>query len=386
MLVRNERYGKMSIYLDNAATTKPCGEAVSAAVDAMTENYGNPSSLHRAGLDAQLAVDRARKAIAASIGADSSEIYFTSGATESNNLALRGISAAYGRKRRKIVISSVEHASVDETASALEKNGFEIVRISPRDDGRFYADDFISACDENTCLVSMMLVNNETGYIMPVRETFMAVKRSYPEIITHCDCVQGYMKLPIKAASLGADLISLSAHKIHGVKGVGAIYIKKGVRVIPIVTGGKQEKGIRSGTESVPLIAAFGAAVDKFRPTIAERYERVSQLKSHLLGKMGGIENVAVNSPSDGSPYVINISAVGKRSEIMLHFLESKGIYVSSGSACSKGQQSGVLGEFGISGKRADGAVRISITAQTTEEELDEFVEALAEGMTKIRG
>ena len=386
MLVRNERYGKMSIYLDNAATTKPCGEAVSAAVDAMTENYGNPSSLHRAGLDAQLAVDRARKAIAASIGADSSEIYFTSGATESNNLALRGISAAYGRKRRKIVISSVEHASVDETASVLEKNGFEIVRISPRDDGRFYADDFISACDENTCLVSMMLVNNETGYIMPVRETFMAVKRSFPEIITHCDCVQGYMKLPIKAASLGADLISLSAHKIHGVKGVGAIYIKKGVRVIPIVTGGKQEKGIRSGTESVPLIAAFGAAVDKFRPTIAERYERVSQLKAHLLEKIGGIENVAVNSPSDGSPYVINISAVGKRSEIMLHFLESKGIYVSSGSACSKGQQSGVLGEFGISGKRADGAVRISITAQTTEEELDEFAEALAEGMTKIRG
>lgn len=386
MLVRNERYGKMSIYLDNAATTKPCGEAVSAAVDAMTENYGNPSSLHRAGLEAQLAVDRARKAIAASIGADSSEIYFTSGATESNNLALRGISAAYGRKRRKIVISSVEHASVDETASALEKNGFEIVRISPRDDGRFYADDFISACDENTCLVSMMLVNNETGYIMPVRETFMAVKRSFPEIITHCDCVQGYMKLPIKAASLGADLISLSAHKIHGVKGVGAIYIKKGVRVIPIVTGGKQEKGIRSGTESVPLIAAFGAAVDKFRPTIAERYERVSQLKAHLLEKIGGIENVTVNSPSDGSPYVINISAVGKRSEIMLHFLESKGIYVSSGSACSKGQQSGVLGEFGISGKRADGAVRISITAQTTEEELDEFAETLAEGMTKIRG
>ena len=243
-MVRNERYGKMSIYLDNAATTKPCGEAVSAAVDAMTENYGNPSSLHRAGLDAQLAVDKARKAIAASIGADSSEIYFTSGATESNNLALRGISAAYGRKRRKIVISSVEHASVDETASALEKNGFEIVRISPRDDGRFYADDFISACDENTCLVSMMLVNNETGYIMPVRETFMAVKRSFPEIITHCDCVQGYMKLPIKAASLGADLISLSAHKIHGVKGVGAIYIKKGY---PDSYGRKTGKGYPFG-------------------------------------------------------------------------------------------------------------------------------------------
>lgn len=375
----------MSVYLDNAATTKPCEEAVKAAVDAMTENYGNPSSLHRAGLDAQLVMDSARKTIAASIGAESSEIYFTSGATESNNLALRGASAAYGRRKKKIVISAVEHASVDETASALEKNGFEIVRVSPREDGRFYAEDFVSACDDNTCLISMMLVNNETGYIMPVKETFMAVKRNFPDIITHCDCVQGYMKLAIKASSLGADLISLSAHKIHGVKGVGAIYIKRGIRVIPVVTGGHQEKGIRSGTESVPLIAAFGAAVDCLKPTTAERYEKASQLKSYLLAQLADIENIVVNSPDDASPYVINISAVGKRSEIMLHFLESKGVYVSSGSACSKGQQSGVLGQFGISGKRADGALRISITAETTEAELDGFVSALKEGMDKIR-
>lgn len=375
----------MSVYLDNAATTKPCEEAVKAAVDAMTDNYGNPSSLHRAGLDAQLVMDGARKTIAASIGAESSELYFTSGATESNNLALRGASAAYGRRKKKIVISSVEHASIDETASALEKNGFEIVRVSPREDGRFYAEDFVSACDDNTCLLSMMLVNNETGYIMPVKETFMAVKRSFPEIITHCDCVQGFMKLPIKASSLGADLISLSAHKIHGVKGVGAIYIKRGIRVIPVVTGGHQEKGIRSGTESVPLIAAFGAAVERLKPTIAERYEKASQLKSYLLSQISNIENIVVNSPDDASPYVINISAVGKRSEIMLHFLESKGVYVSSGSACSKGQQSGVLGQFGISGKRADGALRISIIAETTEAELDGFVSALSEGMEKIR-
>jgi len=375
----------MSVYLDNAATTKPCEEAVKAAVDAMTDNYGNPSSLHRAGLDAQLVMDGARKTIAASIGAEGSELYFTSGATESNNLALRGASAAYGRRKKKIVISSVEHASIDETASALEKNGFEIVRVSPREDGRFYAEDFVSACDDNTCLISMMLVNNETGYIMPVKETFMAVKRKFPEIITHCDCVQGFMKLSIKASSLGADLISLSAHKIHGVKGVGAIYIKRGIRVIPVVTGGHQEKGIRSGTESVPLIAAFGAAVERLKPTIAERYEKTSQLKAYLLAKLADIDNIVVNSPDDASPYVINISAVGKRSEIMLHFLESKGVYVSSGSACSKGQQSGVLGQFGISGKRADGALRISITADTTEAELDEFVSALSEGMEKIR-
>ncbi len=376
----------MEVYLDNAATTKPCEEAVAAAVTAMTQKYGNPSSLHRAGLDAQLLMDAARKTIAESIGADSGCIYFTSGATESNNLALRGASAAYGRNRKKIVISAVEHASVEETASDLETKGFEVIRVSPREDGRFYAADFINACDENTCLVSMMYVNNETGYILPVKEVFSAINRRMPDIITHTDCVQAYMKLPVKVSALNADLVSLSAHKIHGVKGVGALYIRKGVRVLPIVTGGKQEKGIRSGTESVPLIAAFGAAVEKMLPTVAQRYEKALRLKAYLLEKLGGIEGVEVNSPGDGSPYVINISAGSKRSEIMLHFLESREIYVSSGSACSKGQQSGVLGQFGIRDKRADSALRVSITAATTEAELDAFCEGLRIGMEKVRG
>ena len=376
----------MPIYLDNAATTRLCAEAVEAAVEAMTVNYGNPSSLHKAGLEAQLLVDKARKIIAGSIGADPSCVYFTSGATESNNLALRGAAGAYGRRKKKIVISAVEHASVDETASALEAQGFEVVRVSPREDGRLYAADFLNACDENTFLISMMLVNNETGYILPVKETFTAVKRKYPDIITHCDCVQGYMKLPVKVNAMCADMISLSAHKIHGVKGVGAIYIKRGVRVVPIVTGGKQEKGIRSGTESVPLIAAFGAAAEKLLPTIGERYERVGALKKYLLDRLSGIDGTAVNSPEDGSPYVVNISAEGRRSEIMLHFLESKEIYVSSGSACSKGQQSGVLVQFGIKDKRADSAIRISMTAETTEEELDRLAEAIAEGFEKVRG
>ena len=376
----------MSIYLDNAATTKPCDEAVRAAVAAMTDNFGNPSSLHRAGLDAQLAMDGARKIIADSIGAEENCIYFTSGATESNNLALRGASAAYGRKAKRIVISAVEHASVEETAADLEKKGFEVTRVSPREDGRFYASDFVNACGEDVCLISMMYVNNETGYVLPVKETFAMVKRKYPHIITHTDCVQAYMKLPVKASALGADLISLSGHKVHGGKGVGALYIKKGVRVLPVVTGGKQEKGVRSGTESVPMICAFGAAVEKLAPTISERWDRVSALRAYLLEKLSAVDGISVNSPDDGSPYVVNISAEGKRSEIMLHFLESKGIYVSSGSACSKGQQSGVLGQFGIMGKRADSALRISMSAETTEAELDEFVTALAEGMEKVRG
>lgn len=376
---------KMAVYLDNAATTKPCAEAVEAITETLTANYGNPSSLHKMGLSAQLAVDKARKTIADALGCESGCIYFTSGATESNNLALRGACAAYGRRKKKIIVSSVEHASVAETVSELEKNGFEVVRISPSGRDGFNAADFVNAADEYTCLISMMLVNNETGHILPVKEVFAAVKRRFPEIITHCDCVQGFMKLPIKAAQLNADLISLSGHKIHAAKGIGALYIKKGVRVLPLVTGGKQEKGVRSGTESVPLIAGFGAAVEKLFPTIAERYERVSALKGFLLDRLSGIDGISVNSPENGSPYVINISAAGRRSEIMLHYLEEKGFYVSSGSACSKGAQSGVLGAFGINGKAADSALRISITAENTEEELADFVQALSEGIEKIR-
>lgn len=376
----------MSVYLDNAATTKPCAEAVKAILETVTENFGNPSSLHRAGLNAQLAVDKARKIIADSIGADNGEIYFTSGATESNNLALRGIVSAYGKRKKKIIISSVEHASVEETASALEKQGFEVVRVSPRDDGQFYADDFAGVCDNDTCIISMMFVNNETGHILPVGETFKKVKRRFPEIITHCDCVQGYMKIPIRVNNLCADMMSLSGHKVHAVKGVGVLYIKKGVRLIPIITGGHQEKGVRSGTESVPLIVSFGSAVEKYSPTVSERFEKVSSLKKYLLERLAEIDGVTVNSPENASPYIVNISACGKRSEIMLHFLEQKEIYVSSGSACSKGQKSGVLEQFGIKGKNADSAVRVSMTSETTEKELDAFADALREGIEKIRG
>lgn len=374
------------IYLDNAATTKPCEAAVAAVTEMMTENFGNPSSLHRAGLDAQLAVDKARKIIAGALNADSSNIIFTSGATESNNLAIRGACAAYGKKRRKIVASAVEHASVDETLTAMEKSGFEIVRVSPREDGKFYPADFLAVCDENTVLLTMMQVNNETGHILPVKDTFTAIKRRFPDIITHSDCVQAFMKLNISAKALNADLISISGHKVHSAKGVGALYIKKGIRVLPIVTGGKQEKGIRSGTESVPLICGFGAAVEHLQPTIAERYAHAQMLKDTLIGEISAIEGVTVNSPEDGSPYVINISAAGKRSEIMLHYLESFGIYVSSGSACSKGQQSGVLGQFGIHGKSADSALRVSVCGDTTIEDIRAFAEKLREGINSVRG
>lgn len=374
----------MSIYFDNASTTKPCKEAIEAVNRGLSELWGNPSSLHSMGVKAQLAVDESRKIIADSIGCESRCIYFTSGATESSNMALKGSAMAYGKRKRRIVTSSVEHSSVKESINELEKSGFEVVRISPDKNGIFNPDDFINAIDENTCLVSVMLVNNETGYILPVKKVFAVIKRRFPDVVTHCDCVQGFMKIPVKVRELNADLISLSGHKIHSAKGVGALYIKKGIRLIPVINGGKQENGIRSGTESVPLIMGFGASVKALNPHIEEHYRYVSELKKYLCSRLSELDYISVNSKSDASPYIVNISVSGIRSEIMLHWLESHEIYVSSGSACSKGAKSGVLDEFGLSQKLADSALRISLDFSNTKEEIDKFVDVLKEGQQKI--
>ena len=374
----------MSIYFDNASTTKPCKEAIEAVNRGLSELWGNPSSLHSMGVKAQLAVDESRKIIADSIGCESRCIYFTSGATESSNMALKGSAMAYGKRKRRIVTSSVEHSSVKESINELEKSGFEVVRISPDKNGIFNPDDFINAIDENTCLVSVMLVNNETGYILPVKKVFAVIKRRFTDVVTHCDCVQGFMKIPVKVRELNADLISLSGHKIHSAKGVGALYIKKGIRLIPVINGGKQENGIRSGTESVPLIMGFGASVKALSPHIEEHYRYVSELKKYLCSRLSELDYISVNSKSDASPYIVNISASGIRSEIMLHWLESHEIYVSSGSACSKGAKSGVLDEFGLSQRLADSALRISLDFSNTKEEIDKFVDVLKEGQQKI--
>lgn len=374
----------MSIYFDNASTTKPCKEAVEAINRGFSECWGNPSSLHSMGVKAQLAVDDARKIIADLIGCESRCIYFTSGATESSNIAIKGSAMAYGKRHKKIVTSSVEHSSVKESINELEKSGFEIVRISPDKNGIFNPDDFINAVDENTVLVSVMLVNNETGYILPVKKIFSVIKRRFPDVITHCDCVQGFMKIPVRTGELNADLISLSGHKIHSAKGVGALYIKKGVRIIPLINGGKQESGIRSGTESVPLIMGFGASVKALSPHIEEHYKYVSDLKQYLCSRLSELEDITINSKPEASPYIVNISVSGIRSEIMLHYLESREIYVSSGSACSKGAKSGVLEEFGLSQKLSDSALRISLDFSNTESEIDEFIKALGDGQQKI--
>lgn len=365
----------MSIYLDNAATTKPCREATKAIIDCLTENFGNPSSLHKKGLQAQLTVDGVRKIIGKSIAADPSCIYFTSGATESSNLAITGTAEIYGKRKPKIVTTTVEHASVKKAMDHLEEKGFEIVRIAPDKTGNISHEQIIEAVDDKTCLVSIMLVNNETGYILPVRRAFYGIKKRFPDCITHCDAVQGYMKIPFKVSELGADIISLSGHKIYAGKGVGALYLKKGIRLQPLVFGGGQEKEIRSGTENVPMIAGMGAAVDMLNPTIRQRWDEATKLKELFCQEISEIDDVFINSGEECSPYIINISVKGIRSEIMLHFLEEREIYISSGSACSKGTKSGVLTEFGISDKLADSALRISISHETTLPELKTLAE-----------
>lgn len=376
----------MPIYLDNAATTRPCEPAVSAVFQNMVEDYGNPSSLHKLGLVAEQNVTEARKAVAAALVCDPQCVTFTSGATECNNTAIFGAAKNYGKRKKKIVVSAIEHPSVAEPIKYLEeKEGFEVVRIKPARGGEISAEDFIDAVDENTCLASCMLVNNETGAIQPVRRIFSQIKRSFPECVTHCDAVQGFMKMPIKSAEIFADVIVVSGHKVHAVKGVGAMYIRKGIRIAPLLLGGGQEKNLRSGTESVPLIAGFGAAIRALMPTVGVAHENAEQISAYLLKKLSKLEYVTVNSNAENtSPYITNFSVEGIRSEIMLHYLESKDIYVSSGSACSKGAHSSVLTAMGVSDKLADSAIRVSICRTTTMGEIDVLVTALQEGYASL--
>ena len=367
----------MMIYLDNAATTRPAAPVIEAVTDCLTAHWGNPSSLHRFGLDAQLGMDAARKTIAAAIGAEAGNILFTSGATESSNLAIRSTAASRGRHKPHIVTSAVEHASVRSTVDALEAQGMRVTRVLPREDGRFYAEDFLDAVTPDTCLITMMYCENETGRILPVERVFRTVKRKRPDILLHCDAVQAFMKLPVHVEDLKADLMSMSAHKIHGPKGVGALYVRKGVHLVPSVTGGEQERGVRPGTEAVPLICGFGAAVQYMQPTVRERYDRVAKLREETIARLQALPFVTINSDEAGSPYILNFSVAGIRSEIMLHYLEEREIYVSSGSACSRGKKSGVLTAYGIPDPLADCAIRVSFCGDTPEEAPARLTEAV---------
>lgn len=371
------------IYLDNAATTKPCEESCKAVAKGL-ETFGNPSSLHRAGLDAELLVTGSREILADALGCSAEEIFFTSGATESNNTAIFGAYKAHGKRRHRVVTTTVEHPAVARPCDELEKLGCEVVRISPDENGKINAEDIFRAVNEDTFLVSCMLVNNETGAILPVEKAFSMIKKKFPQTVTHCDCVQGFMKIPVKAKKLNADMISVSGHKIYAPKGIGALYVKKGVHIPPFMLGGGQEKGFRSGTESVPLICGLGAAVEKLKDHIEDNFSRTKALQEYLYSKCAENGGISVNYRGEVSPYVTSIAVKGLKSEVLLHFLEKSGIYVSSGSACSKGKKSGVLEEFRIPRENLDSTLRISFSTETSEEDIDKLFDALKSAQEKL--
>lgn len=371
----------MRVYFDNSATTKVSKRAADKAYEMMTECYGNPSSLHSMGIQAESELTAARSIIAKSLCADEREIFFTSGGTEANNLALFGAAESRKRTGNKIVTSAIEHSSVIDPCRRLENMGYEVVYIKPGEDGKIAESDLQSAIDEKTILVSLMAVNNETGAIQPYTSVKRIIKRNNSPALFHCDCVQAFGKIPIKADKIGADILSVTAHKIHGPKGVGAIYIKRGTRLIPQHYGGEQEGRIRPGTQASSLIAAFGCAVGEIDYSAAER---VKEVRDYIKAFVEKLDRVFINSPEDALPYIFNFSIEGIRSETMIHFLASKGIYASSGSACAKGKQSHVLSAMGLSRQRTDSAVRLSFSKHSTLEEAEYFCKALKDATEKI--
>lgn len=374
----------MTAYLDNSATTPVCGEAVDAMKTAVTELWGNPSSLHQKGIEADEMLENARSNIARRLFCRDDEVYFTSGGTESNNLAVQGAAHAMRRRGRRIVTTSVEHPSIEETVKHLESEGFEVIRLGVDRKGRISEHELFDAVTPDTVLVSIMAVNNETGTVQPVEAARTAVTRAKSPALIHCDAVQAFGKLPLKPAAMGVDLMTVSSHKIHGPKGVGALYVKKGVRLSPIVFGGLQEEKLRPGTQPMPAIAGFGAAAAAM-PNLTAQLKKVTELRDYMCERLLSLGGVVINSPEDALPYVTNISVLGINSEPMLNFLSSRGVYVSGGSACSKGHQSSVLKNMGLSDEVRKSPLRISFSRFTTKEEIDMLIDGISAGQKAIR-
>jgi len=370
--------------LDNAATTRCSAESAELALQLMVRDYGNPSSLHGKGLSAQLLMEQARERLAAALGCLPGEVLFTHGGTESNNLAILGAAAALRRRGDKIVAMSTCHSSVLAPLKHLEGQGCSVALVNPLPDGNPDPDALANAVDGGTILLCLELVGGEVGAITPVAELCRRVRRKNKEVFIHCDAVQALGKVPFAAARLGVDALSVSAHKIHAPKGCGALYLRKGARILPLLHGGGQERGLCPGTQSVPLICAFGLAAARAVERREAHLAHVDALREYFVNNCGQLPGLCINSPRDSTPYISNISLPGFRSETMLHFLAERGIYVSSGSACAKGAASHVLKAMGLPAPRVDSALRISLCPENTAEELDLFFKALREGTTTL--
>ena len=375
------------IYLDNAATTRVCPEAAEIAYKMMTEPFGNPSSTHQVGREAAAALKKARKQVADALGCMPEEIYFTSCGSEADNWAIVRGAESMSRKGKHVITSTVEHDAVRESMKELERRGYEVTWLSPDETGAVPVSSVAAALRPDTILVSLLLVNNETGAITDIPGISKALKAVGSAALLHTDAVQGFLKVPFQAKTLGADMISISGHKIHAPKGIGALYIRKGMKpaakLLPYIMGGHQENEMRAGTENLPQIAAFGVAAELGRKEQKHAAEHMEQLRAHIVERLQQ-ELPGVVFIGGGAPHVLSLSLPGYRSEVLMNFLDRNGICVSRSSACKQGRRSHVLEAMGLSPKVIDGAIRVSFSRYTTMEEADALCDALKEAKESL--
>lgn len=372
------------VYLDNSSTTRVCDEAAQVVLNAMMQTYGNPSSLHTLGFAAERARETARDQVAAALSARPEEITFTSGGTESNNLAVFGAAKARCRRGKRIVTTAVEHPSVLLPMQQLEQAGFTVTYLQPDSTGHISPQQLYDAVMPDTILVSLMAVNNEVGSILPIDDARAAIDRAGAPALLHVDAVQAFGKLPLRPGRRGIDLMTVSSHKIHGPKGVGALFIRKGVHIQPRTFGGGQEKNMRPGTEPMPALCGFGAACAAL-PDVQEERKKIAGLNTYLREQLANMPGVVINSAEDALPYVLNLSAGRVKAQTMLNYLSERGVYVSSGSACSKGAKSHVLTAMQLSPERIDSALRVSFSRYNTKADCDAFLQALQEGLRTLQ-
>ena len=373
------------IYLDNSATTKPCMEAVEAMTAALTENWGNPSALYGFGIEAAKKLRTARMQVAAAMGAEPDRVFFTSGGTEADNWAVFSAAKRFGKKNKHIITTAVEHHAILNAMQELEHQGFEVTYLQPDSEGRVTLADLKAALRKDTFLVSIMMVNNESGAVMPIAQMAKLVHKLNPDCIFHTDAVQGFLKVPFQAKSLGADLISVSSHKIHGPKGAGALYISPRLKSFPAyLVGGGQENNFRSGTEGTPAIFGFAAACGVGAATLKADIEREKELLNHAIEKIEAMEGIRVNGAHE-APHILSLSVPGVPTQNTLNLLQEDGICISAGSACAKGHRSHVLTAMNLPGEVIDGAFRVSISRETTREEVDALLKCLEERVLPFR-
>ena len=377
----------MEIYLDNSATTKPYQEVVDKMVLALTTQYGNPSSIHKKGIEVEREIKEIRRNIARSLGAKENEIYFTSGGTECNNTIIRSVARLNKKTKNHIISTVIEHPSVLDTLKDLESEGFEVTYLPVDKDGKISIEDLKNAIKKETILVSIMHVNNEIGTIQPIEEIGKYLKSLDEKIYLHVDAVQSYAKIKFRPSRYNIDFMSVSGHKLHGPKGIGFMYVKENNRIKPLLTGGGQEIGIRSGTENVPGIYGIGEAVKVINKDLEGTIDKIRELRDLLKEEiLANIDDVKINTPEDGVCHVLNVSFRGVRGEVLLHYLEQKEIYVSTGSACSsKKKGSHVLNAIGLTPDEIEGAIRFSLSDLNTKEEIMKTVEVLKESVSDLR-